>query len=78
MVFKPVEARTIICPVCKKTEKEPFFGMGFPGWIRLMDIFDDKTKENPVFCPECKKNLFAWINGEAKIVLNETKKEKEK
>jgi len=74
MAFGAVEPRMIMCPVCKKKTKEPFFGIGFPGWLRLMDVVDDKTKENPIVCPECRSQLMEWLNGKAKMILNEKKK----
>jgi len=73
-MFQAMEARTIICPVCGKKAKEEFFGIGFPSWLRLMDILDPDTKTNPVICPECKNLLLAWLNKKAKImpVIEET------
>lgn len=73
MSFQAMEPRTIICPVCKVKDTEDFFGSGFPDWLRLMDVFDDSTKENPILCPECKKLLMQWLNGNAIITLKEKK-----
>jgi hypothetical protein len=67
-MFKAQDAREIICPVCGKKEKEPFFGIGFLMWQRLMDIFYDKTKMNPIICPECRGLLLAWLNGTMNMV----------
>lgn len=67
-MFEALKPRTIICNVCKKIETEKFYGTGFIGWLRLMDIFDDETKENPMLCPECKKLLVDWLNGKGKII----------
>ena len=78
MSFEGLKARTIICPVCKKSATEPFFGTGFSGWLRIMDVYDEITKQNPILCPECYWNFIIWLNGGAKIVLNETKKEGDK
>jgi len=64
MAFKTMEPRTIKCPVCGESARETFFGVGFPGWLRLMDIIDDETKQNPVICPKCRLNLLSWLNGD--------------
>lgn len=77
-MFGALEPRTIICNVCKKSEKEVFYGLGFSGWLRIMDIFDSETKQNPMLCPKCKAELLGWINGNAKIILNEIKSEEKK
>jgi len=75
-MFGALEPRTVICSVCKKSARETFWGIGFPNWLKISDIFDDQTKANPLLCPECKKSLIEWLNGNAKIILNEKKKEK--
>jgi len=67
-MFKALEPRTIICPVCGKKGTEPFYGIGFPGWLRLMSIIDPEDQTNPIICPDCKKLLEAWLNKQAQIV----------
>lgn len=75
MAFGALKPRTIICPVCKNHATEVFFGVGFPGWLRLMDVIDTENKEqpNPILCPNCYKLLLEWLNGNAKIILNQPK-----
>lgn len=70
-MFQAMEPRSIICPVCGQKETEVFFGVGFHGWLRLMDVIDPDTKTNPVICPSCKKTLMSWLNKQAKIVIDE-------
>lgn len=65
--------RTIKCTKCGKEETESVFGIGFPGWNRLTDIFNEE-KKNPQLCSDCIKKLCDWLEPDSK---DEDKKEEE-
>jgi len=74
MAFNAMKPRNITCSVCGNSATESFYGIGFPNFLRLMDIFDESTKQNPLICPECRNLLLSWLNKKAKImpVIEET------
>lgn len=74
-MYEAMENRTIECPICGKKATESFFGIGFPGWLQILSIFDPETKKNPILCPECKKLFIMCLNKQAKILPIEIKKE---
>jgi len=66
--FETFERRKIFCAKCKKDQIEIIFGNGFPGWLKLHEIFktqgDPKTPESPCLCPDCIKLLMEWLDSQ--------------
>ena len=54
--------RTRQCTKCKRSQVETFYGDGFPNWVKLLSVFNERN-ENPVLCPVCKQKLFDFLEN---------------